>query len=306
MNGPGDPRFRDPALVDFGGGFPGGGRRLERLGGALVDRPLPHGEGPRLRPGDWAEAVAVYRAAAVRGDEGRGRWEFTGPLPDPWLVRVPLPVGGDLALEVRPAPSGQLGVFLEQVAQWQWLAAHAPAGGTVLSLFAHSGASSLALAAAGSRVLHVDASRQALALARGNAAASGLADRPVRWLHDDAGTVVARLLRRGTPCAGAVLDPPSWGHGPDGQAFAIDRDLVPLVENVARLMAAGGSAPAGPLLVTCHSPGWHPDRLHDTLHRACRAAGLPAGDLESGPLVCTDDAGRALALGSFARRPPRP
>jgi 23S rRNA (cytosine1962-C5)-methyltransferase len=221
-------------------------------------------------------------------------------------VRLPLPAGGTLALEVHPAPSGQLGVFLEQAEQWRWLATHAPAGGTMLSLFAHSGAASLALAAGGSAVVHVDASRQAVALARRNAAASGLADRPIRWLHDDAGAVVDRLARRAAACAGAVLDPPSWGHGPRGEAFAIDRDLAPLLERVARLVAARGAGPAGPLLVTCHSPGWHPDRLHDTLQRACRAAGLPTAGLESGPLACVDDAGRALELGSFARLAPPP
>lgn len=304
MNGPAAERFRDPALVDFGGDASGAGRRLERLGGVLVDRPLPHATGPRLKPAAWAEAAAIYRLAANRGDEARGDWVFTGPLPDPWLVRVPLPVGNELMLEVHPAPSGQLGVFLEQAEQWRWLATHAPAGGTMLSLFAHSGAASLALAAGGSAVVHVDASRQALALARRNAAASGLADRPIRWLHDDAGAVVDRLARRAVPCAGAVLDPPSWGHGPRGQAFAIDRDLAPLLDRVARLVAAPGAGPAGPLLVTCHSPGWHPDRLHDTLQRACRAAALPTDGLESGPLACLDDAGRSLELGAFARLAP--
>ena len=211
-----------------------------------------------------------------------------------------------LSLEVRPAPSGQIGVFLEQAEQWEWLARETPAGSTILSLFAHSGAATLAMAAAGAHVVHVDASRQAIALARRNAEASGLATAPIRWVCEDARTFVTRELRRGGRYDGVVLDPPSWGHGPKGQAFAIDRDLVPLVADLTALTAsstspdsAGPAAPSGPVLLTCHSTHWHHRRLRDTL-----AEVFPSGRFESGPLTCTDAAGRTLELGDFARRCP--
>jgi 23S rRNA (cytosine1962-C5)-methyltransferase len=215
-------------------------------------------------------------------------------------VAVPL-AAVTLSLEVRPAPSGQIGVFLEQAAQWEWLVRETPTGSTMLSLFAHSGAATLAMAAAGAQVVHVDASRQAIALARRNAEASGLADSPIRWVCEDAHTFVTRELRRGARYDGVVLDPPSWGHGPKGQAFAIDRDLLPLVADLVELTtttAPGG--PAGPVLLTCHSPRWHHRRLRDTL-----AEVFPSGRFESGPLTCTDAAGRTIELGDFARRSPR-
>jgi 23S rRNA (cytosine1962-C5)-methyltransferase len=288
---------RDPGLVDFGG--PAGlGRRLERLGGVLVDRPLIHAVGPRRLPDLWPRAGAIYGAD---GSAGRGTWCYPRPLPNPW--RIVVDVGpATLALEVRPSPSGQVGVFLEQVEQWRWLAAAAPRGGTVLSLFGHSGAASLALAAGGAEVVHVDASRQAIALARRNAEASGLAHLPVRWVCEDATAFVARQARRGSRFTGAVLDPPSWGHGPRGQAFAIDRDLAPLVAAVARLI----EPPAGPVLVTCHSPGWRHDRLEATLLEGLQAAGLDRGMAQSGPLACVDASGRDLHLGEFARWTPAP
>ena len=293
--------MRDPALVDFGVDAAGHGRRLERLGGLLVDRPLPQASGGRRRPRAWSNAAAVYRAPT--GGRDRGDWEFPHPVPDPWLVHVP--VGpATLALEVRPAPSGQIGIFLEQVEQWAWLARVTPPGAVMLSLFAHSGAASLAMAAVGAEVVHVDASKQAIALARRNAAASGLADLPIRWVCEDAATFVARQARRGARFSGAVLDPPSWGHGPKGEAFAIDRDLAPLVDAVAGLMAGGGGPPTGPLLLTCHSPSWHHRRLRETLESARVHAGLLPGRIESGRLSCTADAGRTLDLGDFARRLP--
>ncbi|MFM9058839.1 MAG: hypothetical protein ACKOSQ_06940 [Planctomycetaceae bacterium] len=297
MNGPAPEKFRpaprDPGLADFGG--PAGcGRRLERLGGVLVDRPLAHATGARGLPHLWPLAGAVFTAAGPAA----GSWQVPRPLPDPWQVTVDLGVT-TLCLEVRPAPSGQIGVFLEQLPHWRWLLAAAPAGGTVLSLFGHSGAAALALAVGGAEVVHVDASRQAIATARRNAEASGLAHLPIRWVCEDAATFVARQIRRGTRIAGAVLDPPSWGHGPKGQPFAIDRDLVPLVADVARML----EPPAGPLLLTSHSPGWRHERLEATLTSALRdARGLgAAGTLEGGPLGCTDESGRVLNLGDFAR-----
>jgi 23S rRNA (cytosine1962-C5)-methyltransferase len=290
----------DCGLVDFGGEGRDGfaeGRRLERLGGVLVDRPLVQtGLGARRQPQAWGEAAAVF----ARDVTGQGAWTFHRPLPDPWQARVPLGADdGDpaITLEVRPAPSGQVGIFLEQVPQWQWLYNVTPPGARILSLFAHSGAATLALAAAGAEVVHVDASRQATALARRNATASGLGEAAIRWICDDASAFVAREVRRGGRYDGVVLDPPSWGHGPKGQAFSIDRDLEPLLADLATLLAPSRPGTLrGPLLLTCHSPGWHHRRLRDTL---TEAFGLT--DCASGRLECVDAAGRTLALGDYAR-----
>jgi 23S rRNA (cytosine1962-C5)-methyltransferase len=305
MNPPRPAACRDPALVDFGTDAAGLGRRLERLGGILVDRPLPQTQERRRLPSLWRESLAVYRIVGAGSSASpagsRGTWNLVGAVPNPWQVSVPLGAT-TLRLEVHPAPSGQVGIFLEQVEQWRWLAATVPPAGTMLSLFGHSGAATLAAAAAGAAVVHVDASRQAVALARRNAAASGLAHLPVSWVCEDAATFVARAARRGRKFSGVVLDPPSWGHGPKGQSFAIDRDLPGLLADIARLLDA--TSP-GPILVTCHSPGWHPGRLRDTLSEALASASPPIrGRLESGPLTCTDDSGRTLDLGVFARLAP--
>jgi len=182
MNGPSGGKFRDPSLIDFGTDPAGNHRRLELLGGVLVDRPLAQDALPGRRlPAAWQESGAIFHAAG--GGPARGRWEFPAPLPDPWLVHVPLgkePAAAPLVLEVRPAPSGQIGMFLEQVEQWRWLAAVTPPGARMLSLFAHSGAATLAIAAAGAEVVHVDASKQSTAMARRNAEASELGGASIR------------------------------------------------------------------------------------------------------------------------------
>ena len=283
-------------LVDFGRG-----RRLERLAGILVDRPLPQARLPRSLPGLWAESALSYTGGAKgesrisAGEQAPGLprgWRQFRPLPDPWRVAIPLHAT-TLHLEVRPAASGQTGLFLEQAPQWTWLDQVTPRGARILSLFAHSGAATLALAAAGAEVVHVDASRQAIGLARRNAEASGLATAPIRFVCEDARVFVQRELRRGSRYDGVVLDPPSWGHGPKGQAFAIDRDLPLLLDDLAGLVPAPA---AGPLLLSCHSAGW-------TAHRLAEALAVVAGGLgiTSGPLTCSDASGRSLELGAHAR-----
>lgn len=289
MNAPATRKFRDPALVDCGAG-----RRLDRLGGVLVDWPCAAAAGPQGDPAAWKEAGVVH-AAAIPG--GPAAWTFRADPPVPW--RVSMPIGAaTITLEVRPAASGQVGLFLEQLSQWRWMAARLAPGARVLSLFAHSGAATLAAAVAGAAVVSVDASRQASALARRNAAASELTDRPIAWIEDDARKTVARLRRRGESFDAVVLDPPSWGHGTKGEAFAIDRDLPPLLGEVARLLPAAGG---GLVLVTCHSPRWPATRLRDALAAALAGAARPAPRIATGPLGLTAESGRRLPLGVFAR-----
>ena len=163
----------------------------------------------------------------------------------------------------------------------------------ILHLFAYTGLVTLALAAAGAAVVHVDASRPTVAWARRNAETSGLADRPIRWIVDDAVAFTEREVRRGRRYAGIVLDPPSYGHGPGSGAWRIEDDLSPL------LTAAGGLLePDGFVLLTAHTAGFEEDRLADEMERALRRR--PSA-IETGALELSTEDGRTLGLGAFAR-----
>jgi len=73
----------DWGLIDFGGdggSVLAGGRRLERLGGLLVDRPLVQTGLPvRRLPQAWAEAAAISIATLMAKGDGR----FTSRRPTP-------------------------------------------------------------------------------------------------------------------------------------------------------------------------------------------------------------------------------
>lgn len=260
----------------------GGGRRLERFGQVVVDRPAPMATDPaRLAPSDWAKPDLRW---------SKGAW-IRGAAHDPWAVTT-----ARLTLECRPAAGGQVGVFAEHAATWTWLSRATGMAAErlgrqpeVLSLFAYTGGASLACARAGARVAHVDASKPAVAWARRNAELSDLASAPVRWLVDDARAFVRRERRRGRVYDGIVLDPPSYGHGTG--AWQIDADLPALLEDLAAL---AGPRPAF-VALSAHTPGYEGDRLA-TLVRD--AFGIAA---DGEPLRLRARSGADLALGAWAK-----
>jgi 23S rRNA (cytosine1962-C5)-methyltransferase len=268
----------------------GGGARLERFGERITDRPHPGALGSRRAPRAWLEADLRY--------DRDGGW--TGPaVGSPWSIELE-----GLTLELRPTDTGQVGIFPEHLATLPWLtrqvagwnADRGRAGSSpsaVLHLFAYTGLITLAMAAAGAHVTHVDSARPTVAWARRNAAASGLDDRPIRWIVDDALTFSAREARRGRRFAGVVLDPPTYGHGPASRSWRIEDHLSELLEAIASVLE-----PDGFVLLTAHSPGFEADRLASELGRALasRSAAIERGQLD---VTATD--GRRLELGAFAR-----
>lgn len=267
----------------------GGGARLERFGPRVTDRPHPGALGPRREPEAW-------RAADLRFDRERG-WTGDDAALAPWSLDV-----DDLTLELKATDAGQVGLFPEHTAMLPWLRERvvATVGGardartpSVLHLFAYTGLATLAVAAAGSNVTHVDASRPTVAWARRNAERSGLDDRPIRWIVDDAVGYAEREVRRGHRYAGIVLDPPSYGHGPGTRAWRLGEDLPGLLETADRLLEQDGF-----LLLTAHTPGFDGDRLAMLVGRAL---GRSPAQLDSGELELTTPDGRRLELGAFAR-----
>ncbi len=200
-------------------------------------------------------------------------------------------------MELRPTPAGQVGLFPEHAPVARWAADRA--GGVaaasgppaiVLNLFAYTGLASLVLARAGATVVHVDASRPAVAWARRNAALAGLADRPIRWLVEDAMRFVAREARRGRLYDGVILDPPTYGHGPGGGAWRLAEDLEPLVAAIEPLLAPDRWF----LACTSHTTALGPDELAGIVGAGL---GWAAGTPSVMELALEAESGARLAAG---------
>ena len=107
----------------------------------------------------------------------------------------------------------------------------------VLNLFAYTGGATLAAAAAGAAVTHVDASKGMVTWAKENAVSSGLKDAPIRWLVDDCTKFVEREIRRGNHYDAIIMDPPSYGRGPKGEIWKIEDSIHPFIKLCTKLLS---------------------------------------------------------------------
>ena len=215
----------------------GRGRKLERFGQIIVDRPEPQALWqPRLSAAEWARAHAVFSASGE--DDEKGKWRVDRDVPETWPVKV-----GPVSMGCRLQGLWHLGLFPEQQPHWDWMIERVrlvkDAGETprVLNLFGYTGAASLLAAAHGAEVTHVDASKKAIQWGKDNQAASKLGAAPVRWMLDDAAKFAAREVRRGKTYHVILVDPPKFGRGPDGEVWDLFTSLPPLLDTCVQLLA---------------------------------------------------------------------
>lgn len=217
--------FSDYTVLDTGGGM-----KLEKWGGYILARPDPQVIWPRQRPDLWEKAAAVYH----RSKEGGGHWEFRSSLPDRWIVHY-----RDLSFYVKPTGFKHMGLFPEQAVNWEFMAERIRMSGRqphILNLFGYTGGATLACAAAGARVTHIDAAKSINGWARENLELSGLGDAPVRILADDCIRFVEREKRRGNTYDGIVMDPPSYGRSAGG-VFRSSDNLYELIRKAAAILS---------------------------------------------------------------------
>jgi 23S rRNA (cytosine1962-C5)-methyltransferase len=239
------PNWSDYTLLDSGDGL-----KLERFGPYKFVRPEVQTMWSRaLQEREWSGAHAVFQPTR---EESGGHWKFKKEMAEKWEMGYALPPSippfskgkrGNKR-EVRfwsmTTPGRHLGVFPECAVHWDWsadLIQKAKQPVKVLSLFGYTGLATLAAAASGAQVTHVDASKKAVAWARDNQALSGLTEKPVRWIVDDALKFVQREGRRGNTYDGILLDPPKFGRGPKGEVWEVYKSLPNLLEACRQILS---------------------------------------------------------------------
>ena len=203
------------------------GEKLERWGEYRLVRPDPQVIWDTKRnEKEWRRKNGHYH----RSKKGGGEWEFFD-LPKKWKIHY-----RDLTFWLQPFSFKHTGLFPEQAVNWDWFSSiikkEVEKGKEVkvLNLFAYTGGATLAAAAAGAKVTHVDASKGMVNWAKENAAASGLSDAPIRWLVDDCVKFVEREIRRGNHYDAIIMDPPSYGRGPKGEIWKIEESIYPFLQ----------------------------------------------------------------------------
>ena len=214
------------------------GEKLERWGKYTLVRPDPQviWDTPKKEKG-WKHMNGHYH----RSSKGGGEWEFFN-LPEEWTIHYSLPINKELTFHLKPFSFKHTGLFPEQATNWNWFSqlihAEAKKGRPVkvLNLFAYTGGATLAAAASGASVTHVDASKGMVTWAKENAVSSGLGDAPIRWLVDDCVKFVEREIRRGNHYDAIIMDPPSYGRGPKGEIWKIEESIYPLVQLCSQIL----------------------------------------------------------------------
>ena len=207
------------------------GEKLERWGEHTLVRPDPQAIWSTRRENPaWFSPNGRY----VRSSSGGGKWT-RAEVPEAWRIHY-----GELTFNVKLMNFKHTGIFPEQACNWDYIMDKIRRAGrplNVLNLFAYTGAASLAAAAAGASVCHVDAARGMVAWAKENAAASGLSDRPIRWIVDDCQKFVEREIRRGRRYDAIIMDPPSYGRGPSGEVWKLEESLYPFVKLCSEVLS---------------------------------------------------------------------
>jgi len=275
-------RWQDFAVLDTGDGL-----KKERWGDVVLVRPDPQVIWPAPAAG-WGRCDGIYH----RDDEGGGRWKFQRQLPESWTIQY----GAKLVFKIRPTNFKHTGLFPEQAANWEWCGAKIRGAGRpvrVLNLFGYTGGATVAAAAAGASVCHVDAAKGMVQWCRENAELSGLAGAPIRYLVDDCLKFVEREGRRGNRYEAIIMDPPSYGRGKSGEIWKLEENLFELVGAATALLSEQ------PLfvLLNAYTTGLSPTVLATLLGRRTPAGGRVSCGEVGLPIV----AGGVLPCGTFAR-----
>ncbi|MCR4938294.1 MAG: class I SAM-dependent methyltransferase [Lachnospiraceae bacterium] len=217
------------------------GEKLERWGDYILVRPDPQviWDTPKKNNG-WKKNNGHYH----RSRSGGGEWEFHD-LPKEWCISYELsPAGQTLNFNLKPFAFKHTGIFPEQAANWEWCSAiikKAVQSSTerpkVLNLFAYTGGATIAAAASGAFVTHVDAAKGMTGWAKENALSSDIPGDRIRWIVDDCMKFVEKEIRRGKTYDAILMDPPSYGRGPDGEIWKIEEAVYPLIKKAASLLS---------------------------------------------------------------------
>ena len=279
--------WKDYALLDSGDGW-----KLEQVGAYGFARPEPQALWRPASPVDQWKVDARFSPASEEAEE-MGRWRMAREIPESWPVQF-----GDVKFFARCTPFRHLGFFPEQSVHWTWASDRLSPGANVLNLFGYTGVASLAAAAAGATVTHVDASKKAIGFARQNQELAGLAEKPIRWIVDDALAFVKREARRGRRYDGIILDPPKHGRGPSGEIWKLEENLAALLEALPDILAEPGGRPTF-VIATLYALRLSHLALARTLAGALSGMG---GTVETGEMALPEAGGaRLLPTALFAR-----
>lgn len=269
----------------------GGGRKLERYGRVILDRPDTQAIwDKKLTQDEWKKAHAVFSHG-----EKSGKWKVSDGIVDAWEMTL-----NDVSFALALLPSKHLGVFPEQSAQWKWISEKIQSRikegkkVSVLNLFGYTGGASLVSAKAGAEVVHVDSSDFAVKIAQKNLKLSNLTDKSVRFIVDDVRKFVEREIKRGNTYDIVLMDPPVYGKGAKKEVWKIENDLVPLLSRVQKILSPNPLA----IVLNGYASVYSSVSYKNMLDSITADLG---GHVSFGEMTIEEKSGRLLPCGIYSR-----
>lgn len=268
----------------------GNGKKLERFGDVILNRPCAQAVWKPQFPELWPKATASFDRI------GGHNWKGRGDLKNFWEVDI-----NGVRMKLSATDFGHIGVFPETRQLWAWIRATLLAERnrrkqplSFLNLFAYSGGATLAAAQGLAECCHLDAAKGMVDWARENAALNKLEDAPIRWIVDDVIKFLQREVRRGNKYDAILLDPPSFGRGKKGELYKIEESLMTTLDLVHQVLSRFPCF----VILTSHTPGFSPTVLSNLL----RQYHPDSGTIESGEMLLSGEPGiMELPNGNWAR-----
>ncbi len=263
----------------------GEGRKLERFGTVVTDRPDPQVLWKKSDPKIWTTSNAQF-VWAQKGE----RWKLDKGLAEVWNFSYK-----DITLELSCKGFKHVGVFPEHSHHWDEIIALGTKnkGLRMLNLFGYTGAASVAGALAGMEVTHIDASKTTIATVKENMRLSGLPNDSIRVVCEDTLRYVKRLIQRGEQFEVIVMDPPAFGRGPKGEVWKIQDSLSELLSLIPQIL----SLKARLVILNGYAAEYSARTFAELLAQA-----LPNGNISYGDIgIEQKNTDRVLTTGIYAK-----
>ena len=244
----------------------GFGRKLERFGKIILDRPCAQAIWSPFNKNIWKNAHAKFERTP------NFRWAINKKIPESWIIKV-----SNIKVKLSITNFGHIGFFPETISTMNWISSNIENRKPLkfLNLFAHSGCATVSAAKSGAKCCHLDSSKGMVEWARNNSKINNINNASVRWIVDDVIKFLKREVKRNNQYDAVLLDPPSFGRGSKGELFKIEDKMLQTLELVSLLISKKPTF----VILTSHTPGFSPLILENLLKQFFKNGFVSSGEM---------------------------
>ena len=244
----------------------GHGRKLEKFGSIILDRPCAQAVWKPFNKELWNNIHAKFNRTPQL------KWTIFKDIPESWIIQIE-----DIKVKLSITDFGHIGFFPETISLLKWMSLRKNKFSSLkfLNLFAYSGSATIAAAKYGAKCCHLDASKGMVEWAKNNAIINSLSDKPIRWIVDDVIKFLQREVKRKNMYDAVLLDPPSFGRGSKGELYKIEDKMLQTLELVSQIISKKPSF----VILTSHTPGFSPIVLKNLLNEFFKKGSINSGEM---------------------------